>query len=250
MDAVEKLGINPIFLLSQILTFVVLAALLARFLYNPILKILRVRKEKIAKGLEDARMSGEIREKADEEAGQVLEDARKRAQQIIADASVSAEQVRANIRAKAEDEAKKIIDQAEKEAEIKRDQILSVMRSQIGVLAIAAAQKIIGDVLDEKRQQALVKEFFSGVQAGKVTVLEHRILTGNKAAITSALPLDVDEQKAYRTILERQLGKDVTVAFHTDPSILGGVVIQVGDQIIDDSVAAKLGSLKEQLVTA
>ncbi|MBN1316210.1 MAG: F0F1 ATP synthase subunit B [Anaerolineales bacterium] len=249
MDAVEKLGLNPIYFLSQVLTFSILAFLMVKLLYNPILKMLDERKERIARGLEDARQAAEARAKANEEAAFVLDKARKSAQQIIADANTSAEQVRANIKTKAEDEAKKILAQAEEDARIKRDQILSEMRSQIGALAISAAQRILGDVLDENRQQALVKGFFSGVQAGQVTVLESVDLTGKKAAVTSALPLDAEELKVYRTALEKQLGAGAEIDFRTDPSILGGVIIQVGDQVVDDSVAGKLGALKDQLVT-
>ena len=68
MDALAKLGINPIYLLSQLLVFSVLAYLLGKLMYNPILNMLEKRKEVIAKGLEDARAAEEARAKADEEA--------------------------------------------------------------------------------------------------------------------------------------------------------------------------------------
>ena len=148
MDAVAKLGINPIYLLSQIIVFAILAFLLAKLLYNPILNMLEKRKEQIAKGLEDARAAEEARARADEEAAQIVEAARKQAQGIIAEANTSAEQVRTNIKVQAEEEARRIHSQAEEDAEMKRDQALTEMRSQISSLAIAAAQKILGESLD------------------------------------------------------------------------------------------------------
>lgn len=250
MDALGKLGINPIYLLSQIVVFSVLAFLLVRFLFNPILNVMDKRRERIAKGLEDARAAEEAREKADQEAAKITENARKKAQQIVAEANSSADQVRANIEAQANEQAKKILAQAREDAELERNKILSEMRGQIGALAISAAQKIIGEALDERRQLALVQEFFSGVKAGKLTLagaLSQAGLSGEMAVVTSALPLNEVEQESYRATLLERLGRDVEVIFRTDPTILGGVSIQIGDQILDDSVAGKLEALKGSL---
>jgi F-type H+-transporting ATPase subunit b len=250
LDALGRLGINPIYLLSQIVVFSVLAFLLGRFLYNPILDMLEKRKERIAKGLEDARAAEEARAKADEAAAAILDEARKKAQQVIAEASTGAEQVGANIEAQAGEEAKKILAQAREDAQLERDQILSEMRGQIGALAIAAAQRILGETLDEQRQQTLVKEFFSGIKAGQIATLEDVKLVGDTAVVTSALPLDPTEQTTYKSVLEGIVGEDTEVSFRTDPTILGGVIIQVGDQLVDDSVAGKLGDLKAELATS
>ena len=249
MDALARLGINPIYLLSQIVVFSVLAFLLGKFLYNPILDMLEKRKERIAKGLEDARAAEEARAKADEAAAGILEEARKRAQQVIAEANTSAEQVGANIEAQAGEEANKILAQARDDAQLERDKILSEMRGQIGGLAIAAAQRIIGETLDEQRQQALIQEFFSGIKAGQIAVLDGVKLAGETAIITSALPLDPAEQASYKSVLGGIVGKETEISFHTDPTILGGVMIQVGDQLVDDSVAGRLSGLKAKLAT-
>jgi F-type H+-transporting ATPase subunit b len=249
LDALARLGINPIYLLSQIVVFAVLAFLLSKLLYNPVLNMLEKRKDRIAKGLEDARAAEEARAKADEAAAEIMEEARKKAQQVVAEASNSAEQVRANIRVQAEEEARGIMAQAREDAQLERNKILAEMRGQIGLLAMAAAQKIVGETLDQKRQLALVQEFFSGIRAGKIAVLEDVRLAGESAVVTSALPLDAEEQASYKSILKAHLGAGTEVAFRTDPSILGGVTVQVGAQVLDDSVAGKLDELKGRLAT-
>jgi F-type H+-transporting ATPase subunit b len=249
LDALARLGINPIYLLSQIVVFAVLAFLLSKLLYNPVLNMLEKRKDRIAKGLEDARAAQEARAKADEAAAEIIEEARKKAQQVVAEASNSAEQARANIRVQAEEEARGILAQAREDAQLERDKILAEMRGQIGLLAMAAAQKIVGETLDEKRQLALVQEFFSGIKAGTIAVLEDVKLAGQSAVVTSALPLDAEEQASYQSILKARLGAGTEVAFRTDPSILGGVIVQVGAQVLDDSVAGKLDELKGRLAT-
>jgi len=250
LDALGKLGINPIYLLSQIVVFSVLAFLLVRFLFNPILSMMDKRRERIAKGLEDARAAEEARSQADQETAKITENARKKAQQIVAEANTSADQVRANIEAQANEQAKKILAQAREDAELERNKILSEMRGQIGALSISAAQKIIGETLDEKRQLALVQEFFSGIKVGKIALadaLSQTDLSGEIAVVPSALPLSEAEQESYQATLVERLGRDAQVIFRTDPAILGGVSIQIGDQVVDDSVAGKLEALKGSL---
>ena len=64
--------------------------------------------------------------------------------------------------------------------------------------------------------------------------------------MTSALPLSPDEQEAVkRDVLAKAGAKEV--AFRVDPSILGGLVIRVGDKVLDSSVAGKLEGLRQNL---
>lgn len=67
------------------------------------------------------------------------------------------------------------------------------------------------------------------------------------ARITSAVPLTSDEVEAFRQRIHTRFGPEVDLDFRVDPSILGGAIVQVGDKIIDGSVAGKLNTLHERL---
>ena len=69
------------------------------------------------------------------------------------------------------------------------------------------------------------------------------------ARIISAVPLTPEEEQAVRQRIHGRFGSDVDLDFRVDPSVLGGVVVQVGDKIIDGSLAAKLNALHERLTT-
>lgn len=244
----EQLGINPIFLLSQIVNFAVLAFLLRRFAYQPILNVLDQRRERIEKGLEDARLTEEARANAETERQEILAAARVEAQGIVAEANQRGEAQAAKLVAEAQAQAQDMLEEARADAQAERDRMLSEIRGQISALAIAATNQLIGASLDERRQMELVDAFFSGVKAGKVKVAEKvGALSGAKAVVTSALPLTEADYKAYRSYLQGQLGADATVEFKTDPSILGGVVLRVGNVVVDDSVSGKLGALRQSL---
>ncbi len=244
----EQLGINPIFLLSQIVNFAILAIGLGVLAYRPVLNVLDKRKERIEKGLEDARLAEEARANAESERQKMLDEARAEAQTIVSQAGERGEEQAATIIAEAREEARRILDNAHKEAEAERDRSLSEMRGQIAGLAIAAANRVIGESLDMQRQMQLVEEFFSGIKAGKVTVLEEaEALVGAKAQIVSALPLSDADEALYHTELQSRLGPDAQITFKTDPTILGGVVLRVGDKVVDDSVSGRLESLHGRL---
>jgi len=243
----EALGINLGYLLVQILNFAIMFVVLRAWVFMPIVALLKRRREAIAQGLEDARVAAEARANAEHEAQQILAKAQQDAAHIVREATERAEKAALEIRVGGEHEAGRLREEAAAAAEQAKLQTLAELRGQVAGLAIAAAQKLIGETLDEKRQRSLVAEFFSGLQAGKVVVLEDQGLTGSSAEVTSALPLTPEEQATVRGQVMRQIGDGATISFRVDPRILGGLVIRVGDKVLDGSVAAQLESLRQSL---
>jgi F-type H+-transporting ATPase subunit b len=242
-----KLGINLGYLIFQILNFTIVCILLYAWAYKPILNMLAKRKEKIAQGLEDARVASEARANAEQEAAKIVADAQNKASQVIHESTERAEAVALEIKATANAEATKEREASLAEVQVERDRMLGDLRSQVAALAIAAAQKLVGDALDEKRQHALIDEFFSGVRAGKVVVLEGTTLTGSSAEVTSALPLSEPEMVSVKKDILSKVGDQATVSFRVDPNILGGLVIRVGGKVLDASVAGQLESLRQSI---
>src|SRR5919109_2183814 len=240
----EQLGINPGLLIVQIIAFTIVILTLNAWIYQPMLNMMESRKQKIAQGLEDARVAAEARAYAEKEAAKVIADAQTEASKIVREATERAAVAAQDVKAAAEAEAAKAREAAIAEAEVERNRILGDLRSQVASLAIAAANKLVGESLDEKRQRALLDEFFSGVKSGKLIVLDEKDFRGESAQVTSALPLSAEEQEAVkRDILAKAGAKEVT--FRVDPSILGGLVIRVGDKVLDSSVAGKLEGLRQ-----
>ena len=133
------------------------------------------------------------------------------------------------------------------EVQVERERILGELRGQVAALSIAAAQKLVGQALDETRQHTLLDEFFSGVRAGKVVVLESGSLSGVSAEVTSALPLTNEEKDTVKKDVLSKIGSQATVTFRVDPAILGGIVIRAGGKVLDASVAGQLESMRQKL---
>ena len=239
MDILNNIGINPVFLLAQIVNFVVLAVLLRALLYGPITKMLDERRAKIEKGLEDARQAEAARANAETERQKILDGARADAQKIRAEANQQAEQAAAKMRADAQAEAEKTKADALAELSGERDKMLSELRGQIAALAIAASNKLIGESLDRRRQEALIADFFAKVPADVRVGLSG---VSGEAEISSAVPLTPEEQARVKS--ELSLG---VASFKVDPRLLGGLRVRVGDKVVDGSVAAQLESLHASL---
>ena len=243
----EKLGLSLGNLLVQIFNFAIIMVVLRAWVYKPLMGMLEKRQKTVEKGLEDARVAAEARANAEKDAAAIMADAQTKAAQTIREATEKAESVTRELRSTANAELSKEREAAMAEVEQEKERTLTELRGQVAALSIAAAQRLIGENLDEKRQHQLLDEFFSGVKNGKVVVLEGTPVAGSKAEVTSALPLSAEEQTSVRNNLLPSLEDGAAITYKVDPAILGGLVVRVGDQVIDGSVAGQLQNLRQTL---
>jgi F-type H+-transporting ATPase subunit b len=244
----EALGINLGYLFVQIFNFGIMFVILRAFAFNPIVGLLEKRRAAIAKGLEDARIAAEARQNAEQEAEKILAEAQTEASKTVREASERAEKAGQDIIASVEEQASEKREEALQEAEQERERILGDLRDQVAALAIAAAYKLIGESLDQKRQHAIINEFFSGIKDGRISLLEGKTMNGGASAeVTSAVPLTSDEKEIVKQDLLSKIGAEVTVTFRVDPAILGGLIVRVEDKVLDGSIAGQLESLRLRL---
>lgn len=234
-NPLTPLGLNTGFLVSQILHFLIIFVLVSVFLWRPLMNMLDSRAAKIQKGLEDAAAAANARRNAEVEAEKIRSEARADVQRLIEEARGRAEEVGKAIEAEARIEAEKIRTEARAAATAERDRQLGELRSQVAAISIAAAQRLIGENLDQQRQQALINDFFAKVPA------EARALSGALTVI-SAMPLS-DEEKAR---IQAETGAN-EITYTVDPGILGGLVIQAQDRVVDGSVRSNLNALAGRL---
>ncbi len=227
----DALGINLGFFIAQLVNFGIIFLLLAKLVWPRVLKMLDERSERIAKGLEDARAAEEARANAERERDKLLAQARAEAQKVLEEARQRGEEQLKQMLREAQAEAEKVREQARAQAEEERNRILAEARDDIVALALAAAERLVGETLDEKRQKAVLKRFFAGVPA------EAKGL-GDRVIVISAVPL-ADDEKAE--VLKVTGAKEVE--YRVDPSILGGLILRAGDKVVDGSVRGDLSAL-------
>lgn len=234
-DPLASLGINVGFLIAQIVNFGLIFLILTVFLWKPMTNMLDNRAAKIEKGLEDAAKAADARRNAEAEAEKILAQARTEAAQVVEEARGRGEDLAKSIESEARTAAEKIREDARLAGQAERDAELANLRGQVTTISMAVAQRLIGEAMDEQKQQALINDFFSKVPA------EAKSMSGNVEVI-SAMPLSEDEQNRVRG----EIGAE-DVAFVVDPNILGGLIIRTTDRVVDGSVRRDLNNLASRL---
>jgi F-type H+-transporting ATPase subunit delta len=120
----------------------------------------------------------------------------------------------------------------------KRQALSELFQGRVHPLVLNALLTL-GDQDRASRVLAIIEEFSAVAASARETV------TG---FVTSAIALDDATIKKLTSELSRVTGKNVQLLQKVDPSILGGAIIQIGEQIIDGSLRRKLNQIKEQLV--
>jgi F-type H+-transporting ATPase subunit delta len=69
------------------------------------------------------------------------------------------------------------------------------------------------------------------------------------ATVTTAIDLDKDDRQRFERALAEKLGRKVSVDFSTDPGIVGGASIQIGDHLVDGTVRTQLARLRQELLS-
>lgn len=117
----------------------------------------------------------------------------------------------------------------------------------------ALRQALTDQVLPTSLNLALlvVQRQLVEIMPGIATELENFVLNYRNQAVaqvTTATQMDDAQRSTIKQALERRTSKQILLETRVDPSILGGVVARVGDQIIDGSVRNRLHILQQQLL--
>src|SRR6202022_3690089 len=150
----------------ELITFLVMLAVLGRYVYPEIVKLAEARQRAVAEQLKEAEEARAAAEERLKEAEAKLTDARKTAQAVLDAAKKSGEQLRLELRQKAEKESKRTIGAARKEIEAERDQAVRAVRSEVASLVVAATEKVIGETLDDAKHRQLIDRAIREVASG------------------------------------------------------------------------------------
>lgn len=153
----EKLGIQPFYLIAQIVNFLVLFFLLKKFLYGPILKVLDERRKKIAESLDKAKRIDEEMQKIEEKRAQELEKIRSEARGIIEEAKRGAQEIKTEIAEQAQGEVASIKNRALANWEEEKKKMMEEFKAQTAWLVLTTTKQVLKQSLDEKKQRELIK---------------------------------------------------------------------------------------------
>jgi F-type H+-transporting ATPase subunit b len=161
--AAEQEGIEllpaPPELIWGLVAFLLLLGVMYKFVFPQANQMLEDRSAAIVGKMEEADTKLAEAEEARGRFEAQLADARGEANRIIEDAKSTAESLRADIVAKAETEAAAIVERAQADIQAERERALQELRTQVGVLSVELASRIVERELDAGTHQVLVDDY-------------------------------------------------------------------------------------------
>lgn len=146
-----------------IINFLVLLAILTKFLYKPLLGVLEKREEEIRANLENAEIAKNDANKMKDAYEKEISDAKRQAQEILDKATKIGEESKDNIIQQAREEAEVIIDKAQAIVRQEKEDALNQLRDEVSSLVIMAAGKVIDKSIDKNDHEKLIKDFIQEV---------------------------------------------------------------------------------------
>ena len=164
-DLLSGLGIDPKTIILQVIGFLVVLAVLWKFVFGKVGGLLDERREGIATQLEQLRTDREELDKLTAETRQRLTDIETEAQTKIQAAIEQGNTERQQILTQARQEAEDEVTRARAEIQREKDEAISELRGVVAELAIDAASKIISEELNAERHQHIIDTSISRLPA-------------------------------------------------------------------------------------
>jgi F-type H+-transporting ATPase subunit delta len=120
-------------------------------------------------------------------------------------------------------------------------QVLELVTQVAGAKLPAAGQNFLRAVVENGRLAALPEI------ASQFRALKNAQSGTSDAVVHSAFPISADDLSKVSAALEKRFGRKLTVAVQEDTSLIGGIRVVVGDEVLDTSVKARLEQMKVAL---
>lgn len=154
----EKLGIEPLMFLTQLINFVIIIVILTKFLYRPILKLLDERKQKIEEGLALSEKMKIAEEELKKERAKVLEKANDEGKDLIDEFKAQGKKVEADIISAANEEAKLLKEKTRLEMEEEKQKMKDELNKEVLSISLALTRTVLSQYLDKKTQMQIVEQ--------------------------------------------------------------------------------------------
>lgn len=161
LDILGSIGFDWRVALANLVNFLLVFYLLNKFIFSKLRVVLEERRAKIDKGLEDAQKAETELMMSKQKVADIVNDATQQANVIISDARKQEGDIVAGVEEKALLKARDVADRAKKEIEEERKKAEQDVQLKTAILAVDAAERILRDNVDEKKNEEFIKKILS-----------------------------------------------------------------------------------------
>jgi F-type H+-transporting ATPase subunit b len=154
-------------LIWTLITFAGLLAVLSRFAWKPLCRLLDERQDMISSSIEEARAGRDEARKLVLENEEKMRQAREEMHKIVEEGHKLSEEIRGEAREKAGERTAAMIEEARREIERETKKSLEELKATVAGLAVRVSRQVIGENLDEKRHEQIADEFIEKLRKSR-----------------------------------------------------------------------------------
>ena len=245
-------------IILQVINFLILAFLLLKFLFRPLMRLLAERARRVTQALDEAERREREAEEMKDEYQRRVEEARQEAQAIREGAQEKIERLRRDVIEQARGEAQTLRARVEEQIEQERMEAIRRHREEIGSLVTSMSARMLTEVSNGRLHGVFFDAFLdrlAKLEPDSLRTVPVRRHQGDMeemevvpVEVTSADSLSEADMERLEEVLSSFLDKEVRLDSRLDPSLIGGAVVRFGDHLIDGSLRGQLARLRERFV--
>jgi F-type H+-transporting ATPase subunit b len=230
-------------LIFQTINFLVLVAILSKFLFRPVLRIIEQRRQEVQSRLDDAAREQTEGKLLKEQYQAQLALADEQRSELLARAKTEAEMERDKTIQEGEEYARNRKEQTDKYLARRSEQALVDSRNEIIETALSLSDRMLSDIANSELSQSYVDRFMKEMLSmGSDEKERLRTAAKDGVVIVSAYPITAHQEQEITALLGGN-----AASYQEDRSLLAGVSIQAGDICLDGSLKGQLKEIRARM---
>jgi len=246
--------INWFTVAAQIVNFLILAALLKRFLYGPIVRAMAAREERIASEMAVAAQKRREAEQEEAAINQKMQEIQAQRREMLAQAEREVETYKAKLFDQARQDVAQIQQKWAESLKREKDTFFQNLRQRLVQEIFAISRRALREMADQDLEQRLFIVLLERLQ--QMAPEERQIIqdsiqaAGGELLVTTAFELPEKTREEYATQIRNQFGQGLALRFATSGELLAGIEMVTSSRKIAWSLGNFLDTLEEDLSQA
>jgi F-type H+-transporting ATPase subunit b len=235
---------------AQIVNFLILVWLLKRFLYQPVIRAMDRREQRIADQLNEARAREQTAEENVHRYQEKTEELERKRDQILAKAKEEAEQQKKQMLEEARAQVAETRANWQRHADREKEEFLGNLRRQAAEAIQTIARKALGDLADAELEECVVQRFIDRLKSLDTDARQALADTSELVRIASAFKLDSTVRGRLTRAIHEHLIDGIEVEYTRSPELLCGIELTTGGRRLSWNLADYLEELTGRVEVA
>ncbi|MHB9071950.1 MAG: F0F1 ATP synthase subunit B [Desulfobaccales bacterium] len=246
--------INWFTVAAQIINFLILVALLKRFLYGPIVAAMSAREGRIAAQLTEAQQKRQEAEQEEASLRRKIREIEDQRQEMLTEAGRQAEAHKQELFSQARQEVEQIRQKWAASLTRERETFLQNLKQRLAQEVVAICRRTLQEMGNQELEQRLIGVFLDRLRLlppeEQAAIRESVKETGGELLVSTAFELSEEIRQKITDQVQEQFGHELVLRFATSGELLAGIELLTSSRKLAWSLGSFLDSLEEDLSQA